>query len=994
MKKTLILFALASLCMVGCNSSKASSLDSSDSTWSDSMDLTWTEEVVLEPTCTTDGILRHNCKEKPEKSYDETIPALGHNYDEESIHWDWGEDYSTAVAEFTCKRCEDHIHFDGEIETTHTDPTCDKKGNTTYVASITYNDKTFTDTQIVYEEELGHQWGEYVRDEDGKYMVSHCMRDGCNEVKKIPIVKVFLLAGQSNAVGHSYAYHLKDYISDELYQKYKKGIDGVYAYFINSPFSENEHKFNDDFEKVKLGMGKIGTAAVEDGDLCFGPEVGFAEQIHEAYPDENIYIIKSATGASTLYARWHTESSLPYLGKTEFESNNLYVRFLQTIDEGMALLKQKNLYPEIVGLNWMQGENDGLGFHEHYSYLWNNFIKDLGNYLQSKNYLTPNGLATIDGGIIPSHWTNSDSINKVKETYANAHSKGYYISVDDESIFHTDIDNTDTAHLDATSMIALGKEMGKCADLVIKDLKNEATVHYEDDEWDGYSYDIEWQGLGTLESPYLIENVKQFMGLAYQSRFITNFSDKYFKITKDIDLSNYIDFGGIASPEKPFAGTFDGDDHTITIRTSNDRFSALFRAVSGEIKNFTLRGSVCGTKDSDNKVDIRTGAVVGELTGSISHVKNYANLSINTNAVNAYHYGGVIGYTNAATIEYVENYGTVSVSGYRGHTVGGIVGYSYGHTVIRNSKNYGDIFSTYETGGIAGIAGTSDSNGGTEIIDCENHGTIYGQSINYIKDGQVQVSSSYSNGGIVGVAYSKAVISGCINEGKVTGKGNLTSGGIGGIAGKAFGCTFTNCTNAESAIIENSGPCTGGIIGLITTSTSAGSTEASVSNCINLASISTSGTHVGGIIGCAKGSTTNTLKVLITGCSNGNNTIKPTISGTSYVGGIVGRVGDASNTIKSDSLLSECNNYGEIIATSYTTVSGVNSVRLGGIVGMSYCSLKDCNNYNRVFGSDATYGGTPDVDAGTEANYRIGYIIGYKTSVSNVTNCNNYYVAP
>ena len=92
--------------------------------------------------------------------------------------------------------------------------------------------------------------------------------------------------------------------------------------------------------------------------------------------------------------------------------------------------------------------------------------------------------------------------------------------------------------------------------------------------------------------------------------------------------------------------------------------------------------------------------------------------------------------------------------------------------------------------------------------------------------------------------------------------------------------------------------------------------------------------------------------------------------------------------------MSECNNYGEIIATSYTTVNGVNSVRLGGIVGMSYCSLKDCNNYNRVFGSDATYGGTPDVDVGTEANYRIGYIIGYKTSTSNVTNCNNYYVAP
>lgn len=71
-------------------------------------------------------------------------PYLGlHHYGDPK--WSWAEDYSSASATFTCtdSRCKHEETLDGAIEKT------DVREKTTYTASVTLDDRTYTDEKIV-----------------------------------------------------------------------------------------------------------------------------------------------------------------------------------------------------------------------------------------------------------------------------------------------------------------------------------------------------------------------------------------------------------------------------------------------------------------------------------------------------------------------------------------------------------------------------------------------------------------------------------------------------------------------------------------------------------------------------------------------------------------------------------------------------------------------------------------------------------------------------
>ena len=59
------------------------------------------------------------------------------------------------------------------------------------------------------------------------------------------------------------------------------------------------------------------------------------------------------------------------------------------------------------------------------------------------------------------------------------------------------------------------------------------------DNWqDSASYrDTSWSGSGTSGSPYLITSAQELAGLAYRVNSGTNYSGRYFRQTRDIDLS-------------------------------------------------------------------------------------------------------------------------------------------------------------------------------------------------------------------------------------------------------------------------------------------------------------------------------------------------------------------------------------------------------------------------------------------------------------------------
>jgi len=80
---------------------------------------------------------------------DTVIPATGHNY---TVDWTWAEDYSSAIATFTCTNtnCPDSIGYakDDEIDSEITGkPSCDQAGTVVYTASVVFKGVTYTDVQ-------------------------------------------------------------------------------------------------------------------------------------------------------------------------------------------------------------------------------------------------------------------------------------------------------------------------------------------------------------------------------------------------------------------------------------------------------------------------------------------------------------------------------------------------------------------------------------------------------------------------------------------------------------------------------------------------------------------------------------------------------------------------------------------------------------------------------------------------------------------------------
>ena len=233
------------------------------------------------------------------------------------------------------------------------------------------------------------------------------------------------------------------------------------------------------------------------------------------------------------------------------------------------------------------------------------------------------------------------------------------------------------------------------------------------------------------------------------------------------------------------------------------------------------------------------------------------------------------------------------------------------------------------------------------------------------------IAADYEIGGIVGILGTAAVngstIENCANYMTIV-PTSAATGKSGGIAGALYSKNLIKNTHNYGAV-DATYSRIGGIVGQVFAST--------IEGCNNYGSVTSLSTYVGGIVGVSE-----TAGYVIRGCENTG-----VITGKAYVGGILGYDSVTGSTITS------CINRGEIVASGFATVNGVNSVRSGGIVGMTYGALSDCQNYGKLTVQTAEYAPSGEIpDAGTNENYRVGYIVGYKTSKCTMTNCVNYYV--
>ena len=256
---------------------------------------------------------------------------------------------------------------------------------------------------------------------------------GSTEVVGIPSskTKVIILSGQSNAAGVS----LVETLSQADSVKYASGFEDVQISVTNEVSGHN----SDGFVKTTTGWGD------NSEGLLFGPEVGLAEDLSSSFPGEKIYIIKYSWSGAGLEDKF-----LP--GKKGYE------HLCKSIDDGLNILRNQGLDPEVVAFCWMQGESDACfgGTTRHYGKNQKTMVSSLreryGNFF------------FLDAGISTS-WQYYARVNNEKKKADCSLGRCVFIN---SNYYGLKVSASDPAHYDAPSMIRLGHLFGEQVSLHIE----------------------------------------------------------------------------------------------------------------------------------------------------------------------------------------------------------------------------------------------------------------------------------------------------------------------------------------------------------------------------------------------------------------------------------------------------------------------------------------------------------------------------------------------
>ena len=304
-------------------------------------------------------------------------------------------------------------------------------------------------------------------------------------------------------------------------------------------------------------------------------------------------------------------------------------------------------------------------------------------------------------------------------------------------------------------------------------------------------------------------------------------------LTEDISLpDNWTPAGngtrnGMSFTGDSYTGTFDGNGKTI----SNVK-NSLFGVVTGTVKNVKLvaaidnmesdsvgavarilaGGTISDVTGSGNVIGEKAvGGVVGRVLaeGTVSNCTNNATVKStsgsdaaggivgkayytvtgkemniigckNTGTINGkYAAGGIVGFS-AANVKNCENSGAITMTGANASAVGGIIG---------EQTNYGTISGNKNTKGIT-VNGSANVNVGGIIgwIRYQNNAAAYANNMtiavtNNENSGNISSGSNtgLGTGGIVGLAYNQATVTGNKNTAGTISGGTFAAGIVGGL---------------------------------------------------------------------------------------------------------------------------------------------------------------------------------------------------------------------
>ena len=254
----------------------------------------------------------------------------------------------------------------------------------------------------------------------------------------------------------------------------------------------------------------------------------------------------------------------------------------------------------------------------------------------------------------------------------------------------------------------------------------------------GMADNAPWNGLGTMQNPYEINNRADFLAIANAVNGGDSLEGKYFKQMQEIDL------GGAAEPW-PTIG--------ITINNATHQFRGVYNG-----NDFNITGLYVNRSDDDAGLFgyVGPGGIIRNV-----RVKN----------------GYVRGTYWCAGIA-ARNYGIVEFSSFSGEVygsqqfVGGVVGDNHGGGIVRYCCNEGYIEFDQIGGGVVG------RNSGSTVENCYNRGDVYAKN----------VVRGYA-GGVVGENTANSTIDNCYTDGWV--EGNMACGAVAGANGD--GSTVINC---------------------------------------------------------------------------------------------------------------------------------------------------------------------------------------------------------
>ena len=456
-----------------------------------------------------------------------------------------------------------------------------------------------------------------------------------------------------------------------------------------------------------------------------------------------------------------------------------------------------------------------------------------------------------------------------------------------------------------------------------------------------------WGSDYDTNSSFEINSVADLQAFATMVNEGKDFSGKTVTLKTDLDLSSiekWIPIGSMnildqsydynTSSVKPFSGTFDGGNHTISnvniyyaVTTENPcyDYGGLFGYVDGTVKNVVVAdlsltasyqyfGGVAGYLASSGEISncVVTGTISGENYTAGTYVDAWGS-----------YVGGIVGYsegtvtncTSTCTIEKTIEY------------VGGIVGQCKSGTISGCTSNstISDTITTYRLGGIVGeitngsitdcvntgnlggygtVGGIVGNAEDSTISDCSNSGTITG------KENTANTTENRRVGGIVGDTQTTTIKS-CTNTGTVTAEKLHDVGGVVGYL--YYGSTIEDCSNVGDV---TGGDSTGGVVGFASAYSTGGY---EISNCTNSGSVA-GASGVGGVVGVSTANDNGQSKQTISGCTNAAK-----VSGESDVGGIVGEHNSdevITNSGTNTATVSGCINTGSVTATASGGAAG------------------------------------------------------------------------